>query len=124
MNMTKLINKLKPIKTVDEYHTFLALADKYIDAKKGSVQSNIFNIITMLIEKYEEEHINIPPPDPIEAIKFRMEQLGVNNSDVAKMIGGKSRVSEILNRKRKLTVGMMKTLHHRLGVPAESLLNN
>ncbi|MGD0339973.1 MAG: helix-turn-helix domain-containing protein [Bacteroidota bacterium] len=80
------------------------------------------NVITLLVEKYEEKHYPIPQPDPIEAIKFRMEQLGLTQKDVADIIGSKSHASEIHSGKRKLTVEMMKTLHSALGVPAESLL--
>jgi HTH-type transcriptional regulator/antitoxin HigA len=75
-----------------------------------------------LIEKYEDEHYPIEAPDPIEAIKFRMEQMDMNNQDLAEVIGYKSRVSEIFNRKRKLTLNMIRNLHKKLKIPYESLM--
>ena len=75
-----------------------------------------------LVEAYEAKCHAIPPPDPIEAIKFRMEQLGLSKSDIAPYLGGRSRVSEVLNRKRSLSVNMMKRLHNELHIPADSLL--
>ncbi len=113
---------IKPIKTEKEYKYALTLIEKLMDAKKGSSDSDLLNVITLLVEKYEEKYYPIPQPDPIEAIKFRMEQLGLTQKDIADIIGSKSRASEILSGKRKLTVEMMKTLHSALGVPAESLL--
>jgi HTH-type transcriptional regulator/antitoxin HigA len=113
---------IKPIKTEKEYKHALKMIEKLMDAKKGSSDADLLNVITLLVEKYEEKHYSIPQPDPIEAIKFRMEQLGLTQKDMVEIIGSKSRVSEIFNRKRKLTVRMIKTLHTALGVPAESLL--
>ena len=75
-----------------------------------------------MVEAYERKHYKIDPPDPIEAIKFRMEQLDLKPSDLAKILGGRSRVSEVLNKKRKLTVEMMRSLRKHLAIPAESLL--
>ena len=74
------------------------------------------------MEAYEQKYYKVDPPDPIEAIKFRMEQLDLKPSDLAKILGGRSRVSEVLNKKRKLTVGMMRSLRKHLAIPAESLL--
>jgi len=79
-------------------------------------------VLVTLVEAYEQKHYKVEPPDPVEAIKFRMEQLGLKSSDLAKILGGRSRVSEVLNRKRKLTVEMMRSLRKRLDIPAESLL--
>jgi HTH-type transcriptional regulator/antitoxin HigA len=83
------------------------MIEKLMDAKKGSSNADLLNVITLLVEKYEEKHYPIPQPDPIEAIKFRMEQLGLTQKDMVQIIGSKSRVSEIFNRKRKLTVRMI-----------------
>ncbi len=113
---------IKPIKTEKEYNRALKIIEKLMDARKGSSDADLLNVVTLLVEKYEEKHYPIPQPDPIEAIKFRMEQLGLTQKDIANIIGSKSHVSEILSGKRKLTVEMMKTLHSALGVPAESLL--
>jgi HTH-type transcriptional regulator/antitoxin HigA len=79
-------------------------------------------VLVTLVEAYEQKHYKISPPDPVEAIKFRMEQLGLKPSDLAKILGGRSRVSEVLNKKRKLTVEMMRSLHKCLAIPADSLL--
>ena len=79
-------------------------------------------MLVTLVEAYEQKHYKINPPDPVEAIKFRMEQLGLKPSDLAKILGGRSRVSEVLNKKRKLTVEMMRSLHKHLAIPAECLL--
>jgi HTH-type transcriptional regulator / antitoxin HigA len=79
-------------------------------------------VLVTLVEAYEQKHYRIEPPDPIEAIKFRMEQLELKPADLADILGGRSRVSEILNKKRKLTVEMMRSLRKRLAIPAESLL--
>ena len=80
------------------------------------------DVLVTLVEAYEQKHYKFDPPDPIEAIKFRMEQLDLKPSDLAKILGGRSRVSEVLNRKRKLTVEMMRSLRKHLAIPAESLL--
>jgi HTH-type transcriptional regulator/antitoxin HigA len=79
-------------------------------------------VLVTLVEAYEQKHYRIEPPDPVEAVKFRMEQLGLKSADLAKILGGRSRASEVLNKKRKLTVEMMRSLRKHLGVPAESLL--
>jgi len=81
-------------------------------------------LLGIWIEKYEDEHYPIESPDPIEAIKFRMEQMSMNNNDLAEIIGYKSRVSEIFNRKRKLSLKMIRNLHEKLKIPYESLMAN
>ena len=80
------------------------------------------DVLVTLVEAYEQKHYKFDPPDPIEAIKFRMEQLDLKPSDLAKILGERSRVSEVLNKKRKLTVEMMRSLRKHLAIPAESLL--
>ncbi len=94
------------------------------DSKKGSPEGDELEILGILIEKYEEEHFPIGFPDPIEAIKFRMEQMGYNQSDLAKVVGLKSRASEILSKKRKLTLEMIRQLHDRLKIPTEVLIQS
>jgi HTH-type transcriptional regulator / antitoxin HigA len=91
-------------------------------APAESKEGDEAEILSILIEKYEEEHYPIEAPDPMEAIKFRMEQMGMENSDLAEIIGYKSRVSEIFNRKRKLTLKMIRNLHEKLNIPYESLI--
>jgi len=92
------------------------------DSKKGSANGDELEILGILIEKYENEHFPIGFPDPIEAIKFRMEQMGYNQTDLAKIVGLKSRASEILNKKRKLTLEMIRLLHDNLKIPTEVLI--
>jgi len=113
---------IKPIKTEQEYNQGMARLEKIFDAKKGSREGDELEVLGILIEKYEEEHFPIGFPDPVEAIKFRMEQLGYNQTDLAKIIGLKSRTSEILNRKRKLTLDMVRLLHDQLHIPTDVLI--
>jgi HTH-type transcriptional regulator/antitoxin HigA len=114
-------NAIRPIKTEKDYRRSLRIIEMLMDAKKGSFEANILNVLAIFVEKYEEEHYPIPAPDPIEAIKFRMEQLGLTQNDIAKMIG-KNRASELLKRKRKLTIDMMRAFRDKWGIPADSLL--
>ncbi len=113
---------IKPIKTQKDYKDALKRVEKLWGVKENTPKGNEFEILFTLIEKYEEEHYPIPPPDPIEAIKFRMEQMGLKKSDLARYFGYKSRVSEVLNRKRKLTLPMIRQLHKELKIPVESLI--
>jgi HTH-type transcriptional regulator/antitoxin HigA len=113
---------LKVIKTEKEYQVAISRLEEIFDSKKGSKESDEIELLSLLIEKYETEKYPIDLPDPIEAIKFRMEQLGYKQKDLAQAIGLKSRVSEILNKKRKLTLDMIRKLHTTLGIPTEVLL--
>jgi len=114
--------KLKPIKTQSDYIQSLERLEKIFDAKKGTKEGDELEILGILIEKYEDEHFPIELPDPIEAIKFRMEQLGYSQNDLADLIGLKSRASEILNRKRKLSLGMIRKISSKLHIPSEVLI--
>lgn len=113
---------IKPIKTKKDYKSALERLEKIFDAKKGSTEGDELEVLSILIEKYEDEHFPIGFPDPIEAIKFRMEQLGYNQTDLAKVVGLKSRASEILSRKRKLTLDMIRLIHDNLKIPTEVLI--
>jgi HTH-type transcriptional regulator/antitoxin HigA len=113
---------IKPIKTKKDYEAALKKIENLFDAKPDTADGDLLEILITLVEAYEQKHFNIAPPDPIEAIKFRMEQLGLKQSDIADVIGGKNRASEILNRKRELTAKMMRDLHRKFDIPAESLL--
>ena len=113
---------VKPIKTERDYHNALKQIEKLWDAKPNTLRGDRLEVLETLVEAYEQEHYKIEPADAIEAIKFRMEQLGLKQSDLAKYLGGRSRASEVLNRKRKLTVDMMRSLRKHLHIPAESLL--
>jgi HTH-type transcriptional regulator/antitoxin HigA len=113
---------VKPIKTERDYQRALKEIDKLWDAKQNTPKGDRLEVLVTLVEAYEGRHYKVDPPDPIEAIKFRMEQLELKPSDLAHILGGRSRVSEILNQKRKLTVEMMRSLRKHLAIPAESLL--
>jgi HTH-type transcriptional regulator/antitoxin HigA len=115
---------LKPIKTKKDYQAALDRLDKIFDAKKNSTDGDELEILGILIEKYENEHFPISLPDPIEAIKFRMEQMGYSQSDLAKVVGLKSRASEILNKKRKLSLDMIRELHDKLKIPTDILIQS
>ena len=113
---------IKPIKTKRDYQNALERLETIFDEKKGSSEADELEVLGILIEKYEDEHFPIGFPDPIEAIKFRMEQLGYNQTDLAKVVGQKSRASEILSKKRKLTLEMIRLLHDNLKIPTEVLI--
>ena len=115
---------IKPIKTKKDYQAAMRRLDSIFDAQPGTAEGDELEVLGILIEKYEQEHYPIGYPDPIEAIKFRMEQMGYSQSDLAKVVGLKSRASEILNRKRKLTLDMIRQLHHALGIPTEVLIQS
>ncbi|MBL7813164.1 MAG: helix-turn-helix domain-containing protein [Bacteroidetes bacterium] len=114
--------KQKVIKTEEQYQEALKRLEEIFDVKKDSKAADELELLTLLIEKYENEQFPIDMPDPIEAIKFRMEQMGYKQKDLARVIGLKSRVSEILNRKRKLTVDMIRKLHASLGISTDVLI--
>ena len=113
---------IKPIKTKKDYQRALSRLESIFDAKSGSKEGDELEVLSILIEKYENDHFPIGFPDPIEAIKFRMEQMGYNQNDLAKVIGLKSRASEILSRRRKLTLEMVRQLHSSLNIPTNVLV--
>ena len=114
--------EIKPIRTENDYHQALKRLEIIFDAKFGSPEGDELEVLGILIDRYENEHFPIGLPDPIEAIKFRMEQLGYNQNDLANIVGLKSRASEILNRKRKLSLEMIRQLHERLNIPTDVLI--
>ncbi len=113
---------IKPIKTEKDYQQTLDRLELIFDAKKETEKGDELEILSILIDKYEEEHFPIEMPDPIEAIKFRMEQMGMKQKDLAEVVGFKSRVSEILNKKRKLTLEMIRKISVSLHIPTEVLI--
>ena len=114
--------KMKLIKTEEEYQAALARLEEVFDADPGSIEGDELEVLTLFIEKYEDLHYPIDSPDPIEAIVFRMEQMGLTQTDLAEMIGYRSRASEILSRKRKLTLDMIRKLSRALHIPADVLV--
>ncbi len=116
--------KLKPIKTESDYIQAIARLEVIFDAKKDTKEGDELEILGIFIEKYEQENFPIEMPDPIEAIKFRMEQLDYNQNDLARLIGLKSRASEILNKKRKLSLDMIRKLSKSLHIPSDVLIQS
>jgi len=115
---------IKLIKTKKDYQAAMKRLETIFDARPGTPEGDELEVLGFLIDKYEQENYPIDYPDPIEAIKFRMEQLGYSQSDLAKVVGLKSRASEILNRKRKLTLEMIRQLHQALGIPTDVLIQS
>ncbi len=115
-------NELKPIRTKADYESALSEVERRWGAKSGTRDGDRLDILATLIEAYETAHYPMDPPDPIEAIKFRMEQQGLSRKDLEPFIGTRTRVAEVLNRKRSLSIGMIRRLHKHLGISAEVLI--
>ena len=115
---------IRIIKTNNQYEEALAMVEELMDLEPnpGTREADKLELLTLLISNYEREHFPMEMPDPIEAIKFRMEQQQLSQKDLMPYIGSRSRVSEVLNRKRSLTLKMIRTLHKELGIPAEVLI--
>ena len=113
---------IKPIKDESGYQAALAKLEDLFDAKPDTAEGDELEILSILIDNYEKDHFPMDKPDPIEAIKFRMDQLGLKQKDLSKIFGFKSRVSEIINRKRKLSLDMIRKLHRELRIPTEVLI--
>ena len=116
--------KILPIRNEKDYQKALDRLEVIFDAKRDTKEGDELEILSILIDRYENENFPIGMPDPIEAIKFRMEQLGMNQKDLAELVGFKSRVSEILNKKRKLTLDMIRKLNTNLHIPTEVLIQD
>jgi HTH-type transcriptional regulator/antitoxin HigA len=114
--------EIRPIKTEEDYNTSIHRIEVLWGAKKDTPQGDELDLLVTLVESYEMKHYPIAPPDPVDAIKFRMEQMGMTKADMVQYIGSQSRVSEILDGKRKLTLGMIKSLYKGLRIPADILL--
>ena len=114
--------EVSPIKTERDYERALERLENIFDAKSGSEAGDELEVLSILIDNYEKEYYQIELPDPVEAIKFRMEQMGYNQKDLAEVVGLKSRASEILNRKRKLSLGIIRQLHERMNIPTDVLI--
>lgn len=112
---------IKPIKTEADYEAVLEELEGLFDAEPGTPEGDRLEILSTLVEAYEDEHYDIPAPDPIEAILYYMESRGLTRADLEPYIGSRARVSEILNRKRPLTLAMIQRLN-QLGIPAEALI--
>ncbi len=113
---------IKPIRNDDELHAAFRRLEGIFQAREGTAEADEMEVLVTLIEAYEYKHYPIGPPDPVDAIKFRMEQQGLTPLDLEAYIGPSGRVSEVLNRKRPLSLRMVKRLHDGLRIPYESLL--
>ncbi len=115
---------IRPIKNNDQYEEALEKAYELmqLDLKEGTSESDELEVLSILIKEYELEHFPIPKPTPLEAIKFRMEQLGISESELSNILGARSRKSEILSGKRKLSLTMIRKLSEQLKIPAEILI--
>lgn len=114
--------RIKPIKSERDYRQVMKEIDRLMDATPNTPDGDRLDVLATLAEAWEEKHDAIEPPDPIEAIRFAMEQQGLTRKDMEPFIGSRARVAEILNRKRPLTLAMIRRLHQALKIPAESLI--
>ncbi|MBN9149760.1 MULTISPECIES: helix-turn-helix domain-containing protein [unclassified Nitrobacter] len=117
-----MANNLKPIRTKADYEAALAEVERLWGAKRGTPKGDRLDVLATLIDVYETKHYPMDPPDPVEAIRFRMEQQGLTRKDLEPMIGPRNRVADVLNRKRSLSIEMIRQLHDRLGISAEVLI--
>lgn len=124
LTQTKFKMKIRPIRNEADYQKALERLEVIFDAKRGTDEGDELEILAIVIDNYENENFPIDMPDPISAINFRMEQMGLKQKDLVKMIGFKSRVSEIMNKKRKLTLEMIRKLHAELNIPTEVLIQD
>ena len=114
--------QIRPIHTEDDYQKSLDRIEEIFDAKPGSEEGDELEILGILVDEYEKKHFPIEAPKPVEAIKFRMDQLGMEQKDLARLLSSKSRASEILSGKRSLSLRQIKILYRKLGIPAEVLI--
>ncbi len=113
---------LKPIRTAADHEAALAEVARLWGAKSGTPEGDRLDVLATLIDAYEARHHPMDPPDPIEAIRFRMEQQGLSRKDLEPLIGHRGRVAEVLGRRRGLSIEMIRNLHDKLGIPAEVLI--
>lgn len=116
------MKSLRPIRTKASYEAALKEMERLWGARSGTPAGDRLDILATLIEAYEDEHYPMDPPDPIEAIKFRMEQQGLTRKDLEGILGTRTRVAEVLNGRRGLSINMIRRLHAELGIPAEVLI--
>ena len=114
--------RIRPLKKESDYKEALREIERIFDAAPGTREGDRLDVLTTLVEAYEEKHFHIPLPDPIEAILYYVESRGLTRRDLEHYIGSRARVSEVLNRKRPLTMEMIRNLHKGLGIPAEILI--
>lgn len=116
------MNEIRPIRSEEDYEAALAEIERLWGAKAGTPQGDRLDVLATLVEAYEAQHDPMDPPDPVEAIEFRMEQQGLSPKDLENILGTRTRVSEVLSRKRDLSITMIRRLHEELGISAEVLI--
>lgn len=114
--------KIHPINNKKDYKNALSLIDRLWDAKPNTKEGDVLDVLTTLVEVYENKNFPMMPPNPVEAIKFRMDQMEIGRAEIAGILGGPNRVSEILRKKRRLSLRMIRNLHDKLNIPYESLI--
>jgi HTH-type transcriptional regulator / antitoxin HigA len=114
--------EVRPIRTKRDYEAALKEVERLWGAKAGTSDGDRLDVLATLVDAYEAEHYPMDPPDPVEAIKFRMEQQGLTRRDLEEIIGTRTRIAEVLNRKRGLSIAMIRRLHERLGISADVLI--
>ncbi len=114
--------EVRPIKTDADYQSALAEIERLFDAARDTPEGDRLEVMTTLVEAYESQHHPVPPPDPVEAILYAMESRGLTRRELEPYIGSRARVAEILNRRRRLTLEMIRRLHEGLGIPADVLI--
>lgn len=114
--------EVRPIRTKRDYESALKEVERLWGAKAGTSEGDRLDVLATLVDAYEAEHYPMDPPDPVEAIKFRMEQQGLTRWDLEEIIGTRTRIAEVLNRKRGLSIAMIRRLHERLGISADVLI--
>jgi HTH-type transcriptional regulator/antitoxin HigA len=117
-----MATELKPIRTEADYEAALEEVGRLWGSKSGSAEGDRLDVLATLVDVYEAQHHPMDPPDPIEAIRFRMEQQGLTRKDLEPLIGNRGRVAEVMNRKRGLSIEMIRNLHEQLGISAEILI--
>jgi HTH-type transcriptional regulator/antitoxin HigA len=116
------MRRIKPVKTRGDYEEAMVEVRRLWGAKSGTPDGDRLDVLATLVDAYEAEHFPMDPPDPIEAIKFRMQQQGLTRKDLEDLLGTRTRVAEVLNRRRGLSINMIRRLHEKLGISAEVLI--
>jgi HTH-type transcriptional regulator/antitoxin HigA len=116
------MTEIRPIHTTGDYEAALAEIERLWGSHSGTPEGDRLDVLATLIDAYESEHHPIDPPDPVEAIKFRMEQQSLTRKDLEGLLGTRTRVAEVLNRRRNLSINMIRRLHNKLGISAEVLI--
>jgi len=118
----RIVMQIKPIKTKNDYHAALKEIEALFEASPDTPEGDRLDVMTTLVEAYEEKNYNIPKPNPIDAIFYYIESRGLSRKDLEPCIGSSARVSEVLNRKRRLSIEMIRKLHKYIGIPADVLI--